>query len=106
VKDNVPDRHLVRLREQLGRWGLVRRDAASEVEDHVAGICDVMRHLILEGHPEEEQMLFFKEFVDPGVSGFLAAVGAAASASFYRRVADFARAFIEIERAAFEMQEG
>ena len=105
VKGSAPDRHVVRLRDQLSQWGLVRRNAAFEVEDHVSGICDVMRFLILDGRGEEEQRLFFKEFVYAGVTPFLDAVNAAATPVFYRLVADFARAFIEIERAAFEMQE-
>jgi TorA maturation chaperone TorD len=105
VKSTAPDRHLVRLREQLGQWGLVRRSAASEVEDHVSGLCDVMRHLILEGHAEGDQRSFFKEFVHPGVTPFLDAVNAAAAVVFYRLVADLARAFLEIERVAFEMEE-
>ena len=105
LKDSAPDRHVVRLRDQLSQWGLVRRNAAYEVEDHVSGICDVMRYLILEGRSEGEQRLFFKEFVYPGVIPFLDAVNAAASPVFYRLVSAFARAFFEIERAAFEMQE-
>ena len=105
VSGSLPDRHLVRLREQLAQWGLARRSAAFEVEDHVSGICDVMRYLILEGRSGEDQRSFFREFVYPGMTPFLDALSAAASPVFYRWVADFARAFIEIERAAFEMQE-
>jgi len=33
----APDRHLVRLRQRLDGWGLARRSAAFEVEDHVSG---------------------------------------------------------------------
>jgi len=106
VRGISPERHLVLLRERLEQLGLGRRSAAFEVEDHVSGICDVMRVLIEDDLPLSKQRLFFKDFVYPGVVPFCAAVMAAASASFYRGVAEFARAFIEVEQAAFEMDEG
>jgi TorA maturation chaperone TorD len=105
ITGNSPDRHLVRLRERLEQLGLARRNAAFEVEDHVSGICDVMRILIEDGHSLPEQRLFFKEFVYPGVTPFCEAVAVASSAAFYRCVAAFARAFLEVERQAFEMHE-
>jgi TorA maturation chaperone TorD len=105
VTGNSPDRHLVRLRERLDQLGLARRSAAFEVEDHVSGICDVMRVLIEEGQPLPEQSLFYKEFVYAGVPPFCEAVAIATSAVFYRCVAEFARAFLEVERQAFEMHE-
>jgi TorA maturation chaperone TorD len=100
-----PDRHLVQLRERLEQLGLARRSAAFEVEDHVSGICDVMRILIEDAHSLSEQRLFFKEFVYSGVTPFCEVVRTATSAKFYRCVAEFARAFLEVERQAFEMHE-
>ncbi|MGH8633366.1 MAG: TorD/DmsD family molecular chaperone [Burkholderiales bacterium] len=105
IPGNSPDRHLVRLRERLEQLRLARRSAAFEVEDHVSGICDVMRILVEDDHPLSEQSLFFKEFVYAGVSPFCAAVALAASAAFYRYVAEFARAFLAVEQQAFEMHE-
>ena len=105
VTGNSPDQHLVRLRERLEQLGLARRSAAFEVEDHVSGICDVMRILIEDGQPLPEQSLFFKEFVYAGVTPFCDAVAIATSAVFYRSVADFAHAFLQVERQAFEMHE-
>jgi TorA maturation chaperone TorD len=105
VTGNSPDRHLVRLRERLDQLGLARRSAAFEVEDHVSGVCDVMRILVEDAHPLSEQQLFFKEFVYPGVTPFCEAVAIATSAAFYRCVAEFARAFLEVERQAFELHE-
>lgn len=101
-----PDRHLVRLRERLDHLGLGRRSAAFEVEDHISGVCDVMRVLIENGHPLAEQCLFFNEFIYPGVKPFCAAVTAAASATFYRCVAEFAQEFLAVEREALDMDEG
>ncbi|MGH7457334.1 MAG: molecular chaperone, partial [bacterium] len=80
-----------------------RRGAAFEVEDHVSGVCDVMRFLIEDGRPLSEQSQFFKEFVYTGAIPFCDAVGIATSAAFYRCVAEFARAFLDLERQAFEI---
>jgi TorA maturation chaperone TorD len=105
VSGNSPDRHLVRLRQRMDQMGLARRSAAFEVEDHVSGVCDVMRILVVGGHSLPEQNLFFNEFVFPGVAPFCDAVAAATSAVFYRCVAQFAGAFFELERQAFEMHD-
>ena len=47
-------------------WGLVRREAVYEVEDHVSAVCDVMRWLIEHDRPLEVQQGFFDEFVFTG----------------------------------------
>ena len=98
-----PDRYLVRLREQLAAWGLGRREGVFEVEDHVSGVSDVMRWLIQERRPLEQQREFFEVFVYRGAIPFCAAVHKAPFASFYRPVAAFAASFFELEKAAFEM---
>jgi TorA maturation chaperone TorD len=100
---SAPDRYLVRLRDQLSGWGLARRAGVNEVEDHVSGINDVMRWLVENRRPVAEQRQFFESFAYPGAMRFCAAVQNAVSASFYKPVAVFAAAFLEIERAAFEM---
>ncbi len=105
VRGVSPDRHLVQLRERLERLGLGRCNAAFEVEDHVSGICDAMRALIEGDHGLAEQHRFFMEFVYPGMAPLCANVATATSSLFYRRVAEFTRAFLELEREAFEMHE-
>lgn len=105
VTHNAPDRHLVALREQLQRWGLARSSGVFEVEDHVAGLCDVMRFLIEEQMSLADQRLFFERYVYPGMPPLGTAVMAAASAGFYKRVVAFANAFFEVEKAAFEMDD-
>ncbi len=103
VTHSAPDRHLVLLRERLHALGLGRGDGVFEVEDHVSGVCDVMRHLIQSAAPEPDQRVFFEQFVYPGARAMLAAASVAPSAKFYRHVAAFAQAFFEVEKAAFEM---
>ena len=99
------DKQLVRLRQQLEVLGLARREAVFEVEDHVTGLCDVMRFLIECNQPIADQKLFFEQFVYAGALPLCDAVEAAEPAVFYKRVASFTRAFIELEKSAFEMPE-
>jgi TorA maturation chaperone TorD len=103
---NAPDRHLLALREHLAAWGLVRRDAVYEVEDHVSAVCDVMRWLIEHDRPLEVQLRFFDEFVYTGVATFCDAIEASAATSFYRAVAALARAFLTVEKQAFDVHTG
>lgn len=98
-----PDRYLVRLREQLAARQLARRNNVFEVEDHISGVSDVMRCLIEGQHTLAEQRQFFETFVLPGAIPFCDAVQHAPSAHFYKSVGQLARAFFEVERAAFDM---
>ena len=99
----APDRYLVKLRDQLSRWGLGRRETVFEVEDHISGACDVMRWLIEGGHSLDRQRYFFEDFVYPGVLPFCVALQNAPSASFYKHVAALTWAYFEVEKTAFEM---
>lgn len=103
MKHGASSRHLVRLRELLAAWKLERRDAASETEDHISGISDVMRHLISDDWEQDQQMLFFKEFVYPGIVPFCDALERSPNAEFYRCVAQFVRTFLMVEKDAFEL---
>jgi TorA maturation chaperone TorD len=103
---HAPDRHLLSLREQLAAWGLIRREAAFEVEDHVSAVCDVMRWLIQHERPVEVQMRFFDEFVFRGVEVFCDAIEASSATDFYRAIAAYARAFLAIESEAFALHSG
>jgi TorA maturation chaperone TorD len=101
----TPDRYLVRLRQQLSRWGLGRRETVFEVEDHISGICDVMRWLIEQGQSVDRQRYFFEEFAYPGVLPFCVAVQNASSSSFYKSVAALTWSYFEIEKTAFDMSD-
>ena len=100
---HAPDRFLVALREHLIAWGLARRDAVFEIEDHVSAVCDVMRWLIERERPLEEQHAFFNDFVYTGVGTFCDAIEARATTPFYKAVAGVARTFLAIEKQAFEL---
>jgi TorA maturation chaperone TorD len=98
-----PEIYLVRLKEQLGAWGLARREQAFEVEDHISGLSDAMRWLIENRYSLAQQHAFFTEYLYPGAKPFYAAVQNAVSANFYKAVASFAADFLEVEKAAFDM---
>jgi TorA maturation chaperone TorD len=105
AEGTAPDRYLVRLREQLGAWGLARREGIGEMEDHISGISDIMRWLIESQRSLAEQQRFFEDFAYRGAIAFCAAVQKSTSGSFYKSVAALASSFFEIEKAAFEMGE-
>ena len=96
---------LVGLRAFLAERGLGRQGSVSEPEDHIAALCEVMRHLIaVQQAAIDEQHEFFDRFILSGAPQLCAALQAAEQANFYKAVARFAAAFFELERTAFEMQ--
>ena len=100
-----PESLLVELRAYLAARGLGRKDSVTEPEDHVAALCELMRHLIsVQQAGIEDQRECYHRFLYPGTVRFCDALLAAESANFYTAVARFARAFFELERTAFEMQ--
>jgi TorA maturation chaperone TorD len=104
VIEHSADNPLVALREQLARWGIGRRAGANEPEDHVAAACETMRFAIAVQHRSiAEQRQFFERFVYPGALAFCNAVTASENARLYRHAACLLRAFLEVEREAFEI---
>jgi len=103
LRDISGAQHLVKLRQRLDQLGLARRATAFEAEDHVSGLCDVMRFLIEQNQSLFDQRRFFEEFVYPGVGPLCIAVETAVSANLYKNVALFGRVFLDVENAAFEM---
>lgn len=107
ILQRTSDNPLVDLRQQLAAWGIGRREAVPEYEDHICGICETMRFAIAVQHRSpEEQKDYFDRFVYRGAVAFCDAVRASPNARFYRVVAQFARVFFEIEKTAFEMVDG
>ena len=95
---------LAALRGELAALGLGRRSQVGEPEDHIAALCETMRHLIVEQRrPLDEQRGFYGRWLAPNVDALCAAIEASEHASFYRVVARLAKAFFSLEQAAFEM---
>jgi TorA maturation chaperone TorD len=102
------DHPRVRLQRDLAALGLAPRAGNPEPEDHFAGLLDVMRVLVGGGAGRgpgtlAEQRRFFEEHLAPGARGFFAALEAADKANYYRRVAQFAAAFLDFEGQSFEL---
>jgi TorA maturation chaperone TorD len=94
---------LVEIREFLGQHGLVRRDKATEPEDHIAGLCETMRHLIaLEGKDAEQRRLF-EAYVWPAAKPLCDAIARSPNTRFYKCVARLAQSYFGLEHTAFEM---
>ncbi|HZZ92824.1 MAG TPA: molecular chaperone TorD family protein [Usitatibacter sp.] len=102
------DHPRIRLQRDLAELGLAHKPGLPEPEDHIAALLDVMRVLAAGGAgrapaPLAMQRRFFDAHVAPAARGFFAAVQAAGQANYYRRVAQFAAAFLELEAQSFEL---
>src|SRR5215510_8882696 len=69
---------LVRLRGELAGLGLARNKTSREPEDHVAGLFDVMRHLISTGSEDAaaQQRSFFERYIAGSFEAFCSATSA------------------------------
>ena len=95
---------LAALRGELSELGLGRRAEVAEPEDHIAALCDVMRHLVAEQKRDlTEQKRFFEKWLHPAVDPLCAAIEESEATAFYKYVGRFAKRFFSIEQSAFEM---
>jgi TorA maturation chaperone TorD len=95
---------LAGLRGELAALGLGRRTESAEPEDHIAALCEVMRHLIAEQRRELlQQRDFFLRWIYPSVQPLCSAIDGSELTNFYRAVSRFAKCYFELEHSAFEM---
>ena len=94
---------LATLRGELAALGLGRQEGVHEPEDHIAALCDTMRHLIAAQRDLAEQQRFFNRWIAPAAEPLCNAIDNDPGAVFYRCVSRFARCFFDIEQTAFEM---
>lgn len=104
------EKPLAALRDDLAALGFSRTRKAAESEDHLGALCETMRLLIGGTHaaspfPLAVQKSFFARHLEPWYARCLDDVQSAQPARFYRRVAAFARLFLDLERAAFQMDD-
>ena len=100
-KENV----LVRLRSELVELGLARSQGVAEYEDHFSSLCEVMRHLIFFA-PDvavQKQKSFFLMYLVPCYANVCDAVTASPKTNFYKHVARFAKAFLDVEAESYEL---
>lgn len=103
------EKPLAALRQDLTTLGIARREEIAEPEDHIAAVADVMRLLIGDTHtPARErtarQREFFLKHLQPWYGGLCAAIAQVPQADFYGRVGAFARAFLDLESEAFQIE--
>ncbi|TAK65784.1 MAG: molecular chaperone [Betaproteobacteria bacterium] len=106
LAESMQERVLVRLRVALAEMGLAKNQSAAEYEDHLSGLCEVMRHLIFFGSDDvavRKQKSFFLEYLVPWYAAFCATVLASPNTDFYKHVARFVKAFLDVESSSFEM---
>jgi TorA maturation chaperone TorD len=98
------DAPLVALRQELAALGLARRGDVHEPEDHVAGILEVMRHLIAEREDSlDTQRNFFERWVRPAAERLCNAIEKSDKTRFYRSVARLLGEWCKVEHMSFEM---
>lgn len=102
------EKPLVALRDDLRDLGLSRDDAMGETEDHIAYLCEVMRWLIAgDDDPGTAnlatQQRFFATHLRPWYPALADSIAAHPRADFYRALAGFLRAFLDVESQGFDM---
>jgi len=105
------DTPLAELRGDLARYGIKRMRGIAEFEDHLGALCETMRVLIAGGpgirrQPHSEQQAFFDARIAPWYARCLNDIANAKGANYYRLVAAFVGALLEIEADAFVVEEG
>jgi TorA maturation chaperone TorD len=95
---------LSELRDDLRTLGFERSELTREPEDHVAAIFEVFSVMILEASSLSQQLIFFNKHMRPWLERFFVDLGKARSANFYRYVAQFGAAFLQLESAYLSMQ--
>lgn len=91
------DKPLAALRHDLGQLGLARMEGATELEDHLGVLFEVMRVLVGKGTPAATQQEFFDRHIAGWSVACLDDIASAPGAVFYRALALFAQAFLELE---------
>jgi TorA maturation chaperone TorD len=101
------EKPLANLRSVLAELGLARSDAMPETEDHFAYLCEVMRFLIAGDDVAvanlTQQKAFFAEQLQPWATRMCEALAGHSKANFYRSLASFTKAFLEVETQGFDL---
>ena len=103
------EKPLAALRTDLAALGLARDETRGETEDHIAGVFEVMRYLIAGDDAAvcnlEQQRRFFRGHLQPWIEKLCDAVDTQPRAQLYRALADFTRAFVQVETQGFDLLE-
>ncbi|MDE2095585.1 MAG: molecular chaperone TorD family protein [Burkholderiales bacterium] len=107
IAGRLNDRPLVELRRDLAALGLERPPAVLETEDHIAGLCEVMRYLIAGDDAGVSNLAVQQRFFNAHLRGWTErlcdAIAAHPRAEFYRALAGFTRDFLAVETQGFDL---
>jgi TorA maturation chaperone TorD len=107
ISGYLNEKPLVRLRDTLAALGLGRDETMAETEDHIAYELEVMRYLIAGDDVAvanlSKQSEFFAEHLQPWVYQLCDAITSHPKARFYAVLAEFTRAFMNVEAQGFDM---
>ena len=95
---------LSELRDDLRSLGFERSEATREPEDHAAAIFEVFSVMISDAFSLQQQLFFFNKHMRPWLERFFADLGKAQNADFYRYVAQFGAAYLQLESAYLSMR--
>ncbi|MEO8347242.1 MAG: molecular chaperone TorD family protein [Betaproteobacteria bacterium] len=103
VREATSMRPLVAVRADLKELGLARQGGSTVYEDHLSALCETMRFLI-EGDRDrapstiDVQRAFFSRHIASWIFECCNAICECPLANYYRRVAEFTRLFMAVER--------
>lgn len=101
------EKPLVALRDDLRALGLERPETVAETEDHIAGLCEVMRYLIAGEDVATSnlatQQCFYNAHLRGWIEALCEALEAQPRADFYRSVAAFTRDFAAVEAQGLDL---
>lgn len=101
------EKPVARLRTDLAALGLERDEQMPETEDHISYLCEVMRYLIAGEDVAvanlTKQSEFFAAHIQPWAPQMCEALAVHPRARFYSALANFAKAFLNVEAQGFDM---
>jgi TorA maturation chaperone TorD len=98
----------VRIQRDLAALGLSRPGHVTEPEDHIGGLLETLRVRAAGGAGRgpatlAEQKRFYEAHLGVALPAFVAAIGAAREANYYRHVGAVAAAFVALETESFKL---
>ena len=94
---------LSELRDHLKDRGFERSEDTREPEDHAGALFEVFSVMIGDAYSLARQQQFFRMHMQPWLERFFADLEGAKSAKFYKPVAQFGTAFIQLESEYLSM---
>jgi len=92
------------LRDDLAALGFERSENTHEPEDHISAIFEVFSVMISDASSFTDQQRFFEKHMKPWLQRFFTDLEKARSADFFKPVARFGAAFIELEQDYLSMR--